>query len=257
MCSANILWVPFACRQLLYKLEIHYWGRPINSYSHKNFVVIVQLLSCVRLFVTPWTAAHQAPLSFTISWSLLTFMSIELVMLSNYPILCCPLYLLPSVFPSIRIFSNKSTLHIRWPKHWNFIFSISPSNEYSGLISLRIDWFDLAIQGTLENLLQPHSSIASILQCLAFFLVQLSHPYMTFRKTIALTRQTFVCNVSASQYTLKVCHSFSSKEQASFNFVAAFTVRSDFGAQENKICHCFHFFPHLFAMKWWDWMPWS
>ena len=125
----------------------------------------VQLLSRVRLFVTPWTAAHQAPLSCTISWSLLKFMSIESMMLSNHLILCHPLLLLPSIFPSIRVFSNESALRNRWPKYWSFSFSIIPSNEYSGLISFGIDWFDLAVQGTLKSLLQHHSSKASILWC--------------------------------------------------------------------------------------------
>ena len=131
---------------------------------------------------TPWTAAHQASLSFTNSWSLLKLISIELVMPRNHLILCHPL-LLPSVFPSIRVFSNESVLRIRWPKYWSFSFSISPSNEYSGLISFRIDWSDLlAIQGTFRGLLQHHSSKASILRCSAFFIVQLSHPFMTTEK---------------------------------------------------------------------------
>ena len=138
--------------------------------------------------MTPWTAACQASLSFTISRSLLKLMSIELVMPFNHLKLCCPLLLLPTIFPSIKVFSNESALHIRWPKYWSF--SVSPSNEYSGLISFRIDWFDLAVQGTLKSLLQHHSSKASIPQCSAFFIVQISHPYMTTEKTIALTRQT-------------------------------------------------------------------
>ena len=138
-------------------------------------------------FATPWTAARQASLSITISQSLLKFMSTESVMPSNYLILCCPLLPLPSIFPSIRVFSNESVLHIRWPKYWSLSFSITSSNEYSGLISFRIDWFDfLAVQGTLKSLLQHHSSKASIPQCSAFFMVQLSHPYMTTGKTIAL-----------------------------------------------------------------------
>ena len=137
----------------------------------------VQSLSHVWLFATAWTAACQASLSITNSWSLLKLMSIELVIPSNHLILCHPL-LLPSIFPSIRVFSNESVLHIRWPKYWSFSFSISPSNEYSGLTSFRIDWFDLlAVQGTLRSLLQHHSSKASILWCSAFFMVQLSHPY--------------------------------------------------------------------------------
>ena len=143
--------------------------------------------------MTPWTAACQASLSNTNSQSLLKLMSIEWVMPSNHLILCCPLHLLPSIFPRIRVFSNESALHIRWPKYWNFSFSISPPNEYSGLISFRLDWWDLlAVQWTLKSLLQHHSSKASILWHSAFFLVQLSHPYMTTGKTIALTRWTFV-----------------------------------------------------------------
>ena len=137
---------------------------------------------------------HQASLSFTISWSLLKLMSIDSVMPSNHLILCRPLLLLPSIFPSIRVFSSESVLHIRWPKCWSF--NISPSNEYSGLISFRTDWLDLlAGQGTLKSLLQHHSSKASILQCSTFFIAQLSHPYMTTGKTIALTRRTFVGKV--------------------------------------------------------------
>ena len=140
----------------------------------------VQLLSHVRLFVTPWIAVHLASLSITNSRNLLKLMSIESVMSSNYLILCHPLLLLPSIFPSIRIFSSESALHIRWPKYWSFSFSISPSNEHRGLISFRMDWLDLlAVHGTLKSLLQHHSSKASILWRSAFFIVQLSHPYMT------------------------------------------------------------------------------
>ena len=152
-------------------------------------VVVVYLLSHVWLFATPWTAARQASLSFTISKSLLYLMSIESVTPSNHLILCCPLLLLPSIFPSIRVFSNESVLCIRWPKYWSFSFNISPSNEHSELISFMMDQSDLlAVQGTLKSLLQHHSSKASILQCSAFFIVQLLHPYMTTGKTIALTR---------------------------------------------------------------------
>ena len=148
----------------------------------------VQSLSRVWLFETPWTAARQASLSITNSWSLLKFMSIELVMPSNHLILCHPL-LPPSTFLSIRVFSSASVLCITWPKYWSFSFSISPSDEYSGLISFRIDWFDLlAVQETFKSLLQYHSSKASILHCSAFFVVQLAHPYTTTGKTIALTR---------------------------------------------------------------------
>ena len=145
--------------------------------------------------VTPWTAAHQDSLSITNSWSLLKLMFIESVMPSNHLILCRSLLLPPSIFPSIRVFSSESVLHIRWPKYWSFSFSISPSNEYSGSISFRIDWFDLlAVQGTLKSLLQHHSSKASILWRSALFTVQLSHPYMTTGK-IALTRWTFIGKV--------------------------------------------------------------
>ena len=147
----------------------------------------VQSLSHVRLFATPWTAARQASLSITISQNLLKITSIEAVIPSNYLILCHPLLFLPSIIPSIRIFSNESALWIRW--YWSFSFSISPSNEYSGLISFTIVWMDLlGIQGTLKSLLQHHSSKASILQGSAFFIVQLSNPYMTTGETIALTR---------------------------------------------------------------------
>ena len=140
-----------------------------------ELVQLVQSLSRVRLFVSPWTAAHQASLSIINSWSLLKLMSIESVMPSNHLILCYPLLLLPSIFPSIRVFSNESVLHIRWPKYWSFSFSISTSNEYSGLISFRIDWLDLpVVQGTLKSLLQHHSSKESVLQCSAFFIVQLN-----------------------------------------------------------------------------------
>ena len=156
-----------------------------------------QLLSHVRLFVTPWTAACQASLSITNSRSPPKPMFIESVMPSNHLILCRPLLLLPSIFPSIRVFSSESALHIRWPKYWSFSFNISPSKEHPGLISFRMDWLDLlSVQGTRKSLLQHHSSKASILQCSAFFIVQLSHPYMTAGKTIALTRWTFVKNLS-------------------------------------------------------------
>ena len=147
---------------------------------------------------TSWTAAHQASLSITNSQSLLRLISIESVMPSNNLILCRPLLLLPSIFFSIRVFSSESVLCIKWPKYWSFSFSISPSNEYSGLISFRMDWLDLlAVQGTLKSLLQHHSSKASILRRSAFFIVQLSHPYMTTGKTVALTRRTFVGQVTS------------------------------------------------------------
>ena len=154
----------------------------------------VQSLSQVQPFATPWTAARQASLSITNTRSSPKLMCIKSVMPSSRLILCCPLLLLPSVFPSIRVFSNESALCMRWPKYWSF--SISPSNEHPGLISFRMDWLDLlAVQGTLMSLLQHHSSKASILWCSAFFIVQLSHPYMTTGKTRALTRPTFVGKV--------------------------------------------------------------
>ena len=166
------------------------------SFCLGSILISIQSLSRVWLFANPWTAACQTSLSITNSWSLLKLTSVELVMPSNHLILCHPLLLLPSILPSIRVFSNESAIHIRWPKYWSFSFNISPSNEYPGPISFRMDWLDLlAVQGTLKSLLQHHSSKASILQCSAFFIVQLSHPYMTTGKNIALTRWSFVGKV--------------------------------------------------------------
>ena len=163
----------------------------------------VQLLSHVWLFATPWTTACQASLFITNSRSLLKCTSIESVMPSNHPILCHPLLLLPSIFPSIRVFSNESALHIRWPKYWSFSFNISPSNEQPGLVSFRMDWLDLpVVQGTLKSLLQHHNSKASILWCSTFFIVQLSHPYMTTGETVTLTRRTFVGKVMSLLYNM-------------------------------------------------------
>ena len=157
---------------------------------------LVQLLCRVKCFETPWTAAHPVSVSITNSWGLLKFMSIESVMPPNHLILCHPLFLLSSNFPSIRVLSNESVLCIRWPKYWSFSFSITLSIEYSDFIFFRIDWFELlAVQGTLKSLLQHHSSKASILWCSAFFMVQLSHPYLTTGKTIHLTIWTFVDEV--------------------------------------------------------------
>ena len=164
----------------------------ISQIVYLNIYSSVQLLSRVKFFATSWTAAHQASLSITNSQSSLKPMSIESVMPSNHLIFCRPLLFLPSIFPRIRVLSNESVLHIRWPKYWSFSF-INSSNEYSGLISFMMDWLDLlTVQGTLKSLLQHHSSKASILRRSAFFIVQLSHPYMTTGKTIALTRRTFV-----------------------------------------------------------------
>ena len=174
-------------------------SEPYSDLSiHFHTFSSVQLLSHVRLFATPWTAACQASLSIINCWSPPKPMSIESVMPSNHLTLCRPLLLLPSIFPSIRVFSNESALRIRWPKYWSSSFNISPSNEHPGLISFRMDWLDLlAFQGTLKSLLQHHSSKASILRHSAFFIVQLSHPYINTGKTIALTRPIFVGNVSA------------------------------------------------------------
>ena len=169
----------------------------------KRLLSSVHSLSHVGLFETPRTASHQASLSITNSRSLPKFMSTESVMPSNHLILCRPLLLLPSIFPSIRVFSNESALYIRWTEYWSFSFSISPSNEYPGLISFRMDWLDLlAIQGTLKSLLQQHSSKASILRHLAFFIVQFSYPYMTTGKTKALARWTFVSKIMSLVFNM-------------------------------------------------------
>ena len=191
----------------------------------------VQSFSRVWLFAIPWTAARQASLSITNSWSLLKLISIKSVMLFNYLILFCLLLPLPSIFPQIRVFSTESVLCIRWPKFWSFSYSICPSNEYSGLISFRIGWFDLhAVQGTLKSLLQHHSSKASILRCSAFFMVQLSHPHMTTGKNIALTRWTFVNKVISLLFNMLSRSSNLFFQEASFNFTAAVTICSNFGA---------------------------
>ena len=213
------------------------------------FVVIVHLLSCVWLFVTPWTAAYQASLSFTISWSSLKLMSIVSMMQSNHLILCCPLLLLPSIFPGIRVFSNELALHLRWPKYGSF--STNPSSEYSGLISFTTDWFSLpAVQGTLKSLLQNHSPKASVLQCQVFFMVQFSHPCMTTGKTIFLTLQILVGKVISLLFNTlsRIVIAFFPRSKC-LNFMAAVSMLSDPGAQENKICHCFHFSPFY--------LPWS
>ena len=206
----------------------------------------VQSLSCVQLFATPWITACQAPLFNTNSQSLPKLMSIELVMSSSHLILCRPLLLLPPIPPSIRVFSNESTLRMRWPKYWSFSFSISPSNEHPGLISVRMDLLDLlAVQGTLKSLQQHHSSKASILRRSVFFTVQLSHPYMVTGKTIALTRWTFVGKVMSLLFNklsrLVIVFLPRSKR--------LLTICSDFGAPQNKVWHCFHCFPIYF--------PWS
>ena len=178
------------------------------TYVEYLWLSSVQSLSHVRLFATPWIAAHQASLSITNSWSSLRLASIESVMPSSHLILCCPLLLLPPILPSIRVFSNESTLHRRRPKYWSFSFSIIPSKEIPGLTSFRMDWLDLlAVQGTLKSLLQHHSSKASILWCSDFFTVQLSHPYMTTGKTTALTRRTLVGKAMSQFWICYLCWS--------------------------------------------------
>ena len=223
-----------------------------SKYSFPTSLYSVQPLSRVWLFATPSTAAYQASLSITHARNLLKLMSIESVMPSNHLILCRPLLLLLSIFPSNRVFSNESVSRIRWPKYWSFSFSISPSNEYSGLISFRIDWLDfLAVQGTLKSLLQRHSSKASVLLCSAFFIVQLSHPYMTTGKSIALTTQTFVGKVMTLLFNTlsRLVITFLSRSKC-LNFIAAVTICSDFETQKNNICHCFHWFP--ISLSWSD-----
>ena len=218
-----------------------------------NIISSVKLLSHVWLFATPQTTAGQASLSITYSRSLLKLMFIELDMPSNHHILCRHLLLLLPIFPSIRVFSSQSVLHTRWPKYWSF----SSSNEYSGLISFVMDWLDLlAVQRTLKSLLQHHSSKASILWCSAFFIVQLSHPYMTTGKTIYLTRWTFVGKVMSLLFNMlsRLVIAFLPKSLLISWVQSPSVVISE---PKNIVSNCFHCFPHLFAMKWWDQMPWS
>ena len=206
---------------------------------------------------TPWTTAHQSSLSITNSQSLLKLMSIETVMPSNHIILCHPLLLPPSIFPSIGVFANESVLRISWPKYWSFSFSMSPSNEYSELISFRTNWLDLlAIQGTLQES-SPIPQFKSINSLALSLLYDKTFTSMTTGKTIALTRWTFVNKLMSLFNMLSMFgHSFSAKEQASLTFMAAVTICSGLGAQENSLS-LFPLFPHLSAMKWWDQMPWS
>ena len=216
----------------------------------------VQQLSCVQLFVTPWTAAFQASLSITNSQNLLKLMCTESLMSSNHLILCHPL-LLPSIFPSIRVFPSEAILPIRWPKYWSFSFSMSLSNEYSGLTSLRIHWFDLpAVQGTIKSLLQHHNSKASILQCSAFFMVQFSHPYMTTGKTIALTRWTFVGKVMSLFFIMlsRLIKAFLPRSKRPL--ISWLRSPSAVILGPPKLKSLFPLFLHLFSMKWWDQMPW-
>ena len=208
----------------------------------------VQLLSRVRLSATPWIIACQASLSITNSQSLLRLMPIESMMPSSHLILCCPLLLLPSIPPSIRVFSNESTLHMRWLKYWSFSFSISPSNEHPGLISSRMDWLDLlAVQGILKSLLQHHSSKASILQHSAFFTVQLLYPYMSTGKTIALTWQTFVGKVMSLLFNMLSRLVITFLQRSKCLLISWLqSPSSDFGGPKNKVWHCFHCLPIYF-----------
>ena len=211
--------------------------------------VVVQLLSRVRLFATPWTAAYQASLSISNSWSLLKLMSVKSVMPSNHLILCRPLLLPPSIFCSIRVFSSESALHIRWPEYWSFSFSISPSNEYLRLISFRMDWLDLlAIQGTLKSLRQHHSSKASILRPSAFFIVQLSHPYMTTGKIIALTRWTLVGKIASLLFNMLPRLVITFLPRSKRLLISWLQSPSAVILEPQKI-KLFPLFPHLFPMK--------
>ena len=214
----------------------------------------VQLLSRVRLFEIPWISVCQASLSITNFQSLFKLISVESVMPSNHLILCRPLLLMPSIFPSIRVFSNESTLRIRWPKYWSFSFSISPSNEHSGLISFRMDWFDiLAVQGTLKSLLQHHISKASILWPSTFFIAQLSHPYMTTGKTIALTRQTFVGKVMSLLFNMLSRLVITFLPRSKRLLISWLQSPSAVILEPPK--KSLPLFPHLFSMKSWDRMP--
>ena len=220
----------------------------------------VQLFSHVQLFVTPWTAACQASLSITNSQCLLKLMFIESVMPSNHLILCHPLLLLPSIFPSIRVFSNESVLCIRWPKYWSFSFSIGPSNEYSGLISFRIDFLDLlAVQRTLRSLLQNDSAKTSSLWRSAFFIVQLSHPYMTTGKTIALTRWTFIGKVMSLLFNMlsRLVIAFLPRRKCLLISWLQSTSAVILEPPPQRSLPLFPLFSHLFTMKWWGQMPWS
>ena len=209
----------------------------------------VQSLSHVRLFATPWTAASQASLSITSSQSLLRLMSLESMIPSNHLVLCHPLLLLPSIFPSIRVFFNESILCTRWPKYRSFSFSISHSNDYSGLISFRIGWFDLlTVQGTLKSRLQHYSSQASILHCSAFFMVQISHPYMTTGKTIALTRWTFVGKVMSLLFNMlsRLVIAFLPRSKCLLMSWLQSPSAVILEPPQNKVNHCFHCVPIYF-----------
>ena len=239
---------PLSLSFLTYKIWRMIVVRAESDNNYESFSS-VQSLSHVQFFATPWTVAGQASLSITNSWSLLKLTSIESVIPSNRLILCRPLLLPPSIFPSIRVFSNESTLCIRWPRYCGFRFSINPSNEYSGLISFRMDWLDLlAVQGTLKSLLQHHSSKASVLQCSGFVTVQLSHPYMTTGKIIALTRRTSVGKVMSLLSRLVITFLPRSK----CLLISWLQSPSAVILEPRKIVsHCFHCFP--IYLPWSDW----
>ena len=209
----------------------------------------VQSLSCVRLFATPWIQACHASLSITNSQGLLKLMPIKSVMPSSHLILCRPLLLLPPIPPSIRVFSSESVLHIRWPKYWSFSFKISPSSEHPGLISFRMDWLDLlSVQGTLKSLLQHHSSKAPIFRCSTFFTVQLSHPYMTNGKTIALTRWTFVGKVTSLLFNMlsRLVITFLPRSKHLLISWLQSLSAVILEPQKNEVWHCFHCLPIYF-----------
>ena len=239
--------------------ESFFRTKKFSESSQETPLSPVQSVSRVWLFATPWTTAHQASLSIIDSRSLLKLMSIESVMPPNHLILCHPFLLLPSIFPSIRVFSNESALHIRWSKYWSFSVNISPSNEHSGLISFRMDWLDLlAVQGALESLLQHHSSKASILRHSAFFMVQFLHPYMTTGKTKALTRWTFVGKVMSLLFNMLSRLVMTFLPRIKHLLISWLQSPSAVTMEPPKISlSLFLLFPHLFAMKWWDQMPWS
>ena len=253
------------------KPEYHwtYYKGTDKSQAHIHFMLglvkslvqfsSVQSLSSVLLSATPWIATCQASPSITNPWSLLKLMPIESVMPSSHLILCRPLLLLSSIFPSIRVFSNESTLRMRWPKYWSFRFSISPSNEHPGLISFRTDWLDLlAVQGAFKSLLQHHSSKASIFWCSAFFTVQLSHPYMTTGKTIALNRWTFVDKVMSLLFNMLSRLIITFLPRSKRLLISWLQSPSAVILEPpQKSLTLFSLFPHLFPTKWWDQMPWS
>ena len=220
--------------------------------------VVVQSLGRVWLFATPELRHTRLPLSFTISQSFFKLMSIESVMPSSHLILCHLLLLLPSIFSSIRIFSNESALCIRWPKYWSFSFDISPSNEHPGLTSFRMYWLDLlAVQGTLKSLIQHHTLKLSILRCSAFFIVQLSHPFMTTGQTIALTRWTFVGKIMSLLFNMLSRLVIIFLPRSKYLLISWLQSPSTVILEPKKRKSLFPLFPHLFAIKWWDQMPWS